>query len=729
MGSFRDPRNEGKNRSMPESDPFLSDLYDRLHQTPMQEKLRRIRPIPVGVVFIEWPGMTMEDIRRHFRMMKDLGFTCLKGLMLCPETDRRAVEHLALDEGLIPWWYDEAGWEDLTDELLEGLGISPDAPPEEIRQNSRLRAHQDKLMRERIDRGPPPRGLGRDREEDELFSFDMDLSAKAVGKFVAFLRETYGTIEALNEAWNVHHAGIPGAGGRHGRRGWESWEELEAALPEAIGTREYRRIRDVIRFKADLMIARIRRRCEAVLEHDPHAPTRAGGEMGLFLPFAARATDMEGIAGTMSELGSFYPSIHLAWHFEEVDFEIVRPVYMQASLVQDWMKGGWTAAWESTGGPQHLSGAKGWTPEAAVETAGFTVDGGVMTQLMLSYLAAGFRGFGFWCWNARTAGLEAGEYALLDRNLEPSSRALQAGRIGHAAQRLRDELWQTRKEPVVGLFQDFENDAMWAALSVHNRDKYRHTPVQARIGAARALIDANVPWEHVTAGDLRSGLAARYKSIYLPAVLNLPADLVDILAAYVEAGGRLVLDLPGAWLDEYGRLLATGPGTPFERIFGCTVRDMQYARNVPRSIEGRPLGSFVADLGLTKAKVVLEYDQGGPAVTEAECGKGTACVLAYEASLMCRRPGNTPGEARLVRFALGPHTSPYACREAIVYRLAAPEADHYFLINDGEAVDARLDTKAFRYARITDAVSEEELEPGAPIALPRYGGRWLRFEK
>ena len=180
------------------TDPFLTGRYDRLHRTPMQEKFRRIAPMPVGVVFVEWPGMTDEAIRSHFRKMKELGFTCLKGIHLCPGTDLRQVMHAALDEGLIPWWYG------------------------------------------------------------------------------------------------------------------------------------------------------------------------AGGEMGLFLPFAARATDMEGIAETMAPLGSFYPSIHPAWHFEEVDFEIPRPVYMQASLAQDWFKGGWAATWESTGGPQQLSGGKGWTPEAAV---------------------------------------------------------------------------------------------------------------------------------------------------------------------------------------------------------------------------------------------------------------------------------------------------------------------------------------------------------------------------
>jgi beta-galactosidase len=671
--------------------------------------------------------MTDEDVRRHLRRIKELGFTCLKGIMLCPGRDLRAFLHMALDEGLIPWWYDEGGWEAMTDDLLARLGIPADTPPEKVRSDPRMLAHQEKVLRARADAEAGARGRRKAQRRKGLdleSGRNMTLAAASVPAFVAWLRQTYGTLDRLADAWNFGHAGLP-----RPARAWASWRDVEADLPEAIGTRDYRRLRDVIRFKADTFNAGIRGRAERARREDPHAPFRAGGEMGLFLPFAARATDMEGIADVMAEHGSFYPSIHLCWHFEEVDFEIARPVYMQASLVQDWFKGGWSAAWESTGGPQQLSGAKGMAPGAAGRTAGFTVDGGVMTQLMLSYLAAGFKGFGFWCWSARTAGVEVGEYALTDRELEPTGRAVEAGRIGRAARRLRDELWLARKEPLVGLYQDFENDAAWAAMSVHNRDKFKYVPMQARVGAARALINANVPWEHVTGADLRAGLAGRYRVIYLPAVIGLESDLLDILSKYVEGGGRLVLDMPGALLDEFGRLLATGPGTRFERTFGATIRDLQYSSNVRRALGGRRLEGFVVDLALTGAAAVAAYEAGGPAVTEHRFGKGTAVILGYEASLLCFRPGDAEAEARLVRWALGPHESPYACRGAIAYRLAAPAADHYFLINDGPAAEATLQTRAYRYARAADAVSGETLALGRPIALAAYSGRWVRCEK
>ncbi|MBM4034461.1 MAG: hypothetical protein FJ291_22170 [Planctomycetes bacterium] len=705
---------------MPEDHDFLVELYDRLHDSPMQRKLRRIAPIPVGCVFIQWPGMTEADIRGHFRLMKELGFTCLKGFMTCPGTSREQIMHLALDEGLIPWWYDEGGWEPITAELLDELGIPPDTPIAELRTNKVFLDYQTKVFRERIDLLAD--AAANDADEPNIpFSCDMKLDPAAVPHFAAWLKRAYGSVKALNEAWNLHHAGIA-----EGKALWRTWGDVEAGISD-VNPKEYRHIRDTIRFKADVYLAKLRRKVDRALERDPHEPLRAGGEMGLFLPFAARATDMEGIAEEMARAGSFYPSIHLSWHFEEVDFEVVRPVYMQASLAQDWFKGGWAATWESTGGPQQLSGGKGWEPEGAAKTAGFTVDDGVMTQLMLSYLAAGFKGFGHWCWNGRSAGWEAGEYALLGRDGKPTARAIQVGRIGQAARRWRDELWAAHKEPLVGVFVDFDNEATWAAISVSGRDKFKHLPIQARVGVSRALINHNVPWEHVTATDLRKGLAHRYRVIYLPAAIALSSDLLDIFSNYVADGGRLVLDMPGAYYDEFGRLLPTAQGSVFEGIFGCVIRDFQFASNVPRAIEGVAIEGFVADLRLTSAEALAHYDGGAPAIAVNRLGRGTALVLGYEASLMCFRPGDVVAEEMLVRHALGENRSPYACDGAIAYRLAAPAADHYFLINDGPATTVNLDTRDYAYASAADAVTQEQLGLGDPIELPAHSGRWLRL--
>ena len=235
------------------------------------------------------------------------------------------------------------------------------------------------------------------------------------------------------------------------------------------------------------------------------------------------------------------PSLHLAWHsLKKTYFEIAKPIYMQSSIVVDWNKGGWTAPWESTGGPQQASGAKAFFFEVADEQPGFTVDAGTMTQCCSATLPPAARApeSGL---NARQCGWEGGEFALLDRNEQVCERTIRSGEIAKAANAHRDELWEAVREPQVGILTDFANDAVWA-MAVKSRTKLKYRLVEARIGANRACIDASVTYEHVTARDLEAGLASRYPVIYMPAFLGLNQSHLGKLQAYVEQGGRLVMD-------------------------------------------------------------------------------------------------------------------------------------------------------------------------------------------
>jgi beta-galactosidase len=722
------------------NDPFLNKLYDSLHETPMQRKLRKIAPMPVGSVFLPWPGMTEDDARHHFRLMKKLGFTCLKQTMPTPEWPVERTLHLALDEGIVPFWYDEGGYEDITPELLKKLGLPATMPVEKALEHPKMIAYQHGLIRQRIGRKLKAVHIATGLDDNAKKNKDWvpsvvgdvkghEIAPVLVPDFIRWLKARYGSIGKLKEAWNYNHVGIA----EHDQ--WQTWKDVEKAWLRGYRTKEYRHITDALRFRAEMFIKHfVRAKVELQKKVDPHEPIRAGGEMGLFLSFASRGTDMEGIAEEMAEGGSFYPSIHLAWHFEEVDFEVARPVYMQAQIAHDWAKGIWSATWESTGGPQYFSGGKSpFVKEAQDKQPGFTVDAGVMTQMMLSYLAAGFKGFGLWAWNYRTAGWEGGEYALVDRNLKPNARTIRVGQIGQAARRYRRELWDAHKEPLVGIFVDWDNEATWAAMSVQGRDYYKTVPVRARIGASRAFINANVPWEYVTARNLRAGLAARYPIIYMPASLSMASDIQQILLDYVRQGGRVVLDMPGAYYDEYSRIFRTDKGTVFEQIFGCSLDEFSYSNplNTEYEVDGLKLGEgFTCALTPTTARVVAKFKHNGlPAVTQNRCGKGSAVIIAYQASWNCHKPGRADIEKFLVKHTLGKLRSPYSCNGALVYRLPSPRADHYFLINDDAAKSVNLDTGKIKYRQITDAVTGEKLKPGAPIKLEGYGGRWLRMEK
>ncbi len=708
-----------------QSDEFLTELYDKLHDSPIQQKFRQIAPMPFGVVFLPWAGCTEQDMRHHFRLMKELGFTNLKQTMATPEWPEKETLRIALEEGIIPFWYGEGGWEAITPELLKKLGIPKDTPIDVIRKNPQMREYQQKVLFKQLEVWKTQKGPG---GKSYFSQPDACLRPDDVRLFRDWVKRQYKTIEELTTAWNQYEVGIC-------ENPYQSWQDFEndpliTVIPgtdeiiPAAG-REYGRVRDILRFKADMNIEYLRNN---VVSDFPEQPVRAGGEMGLFLPFASRGTDMEGIAELMKDRGSFYPSIHLAWHYEEVDYEVARCIYMQSSLATDWFKGGWAATWESTGGPQQFSGGKGWERHGQEGTPGYTVNAGTITQLLLSYLAGGFKGVGLWAWNYRRAGWESGEYALLNRQYEPSERAIRAGQIAQTADKYRDELWKAHKEPLVGVLVNWDNEAIWAAIAGPGRTHFKHYPVQARIGISRALINANIPYEYVTPSDLKAGLAPRYKVVYLPAQVAINDDLFPIFEAYVRQGGRIVLDAPGGWWDEQGKVLDTGKGSPFERLFGTSITDFQYSNNVPRKIGEVMLSGFVIELKPTTAQIIEKFQTGEPSVTEHKLGKGSANILAADASFAMKRPGNSLIEKWTLKHILKNKTFPYQCPNAIVYRLASPKADHYFFINDDQAKTTSLKFTHSHYKSIIDAITGEILKPES-IFLEAYSGRWIRGEK
>jgi beta-galactosidase len=604
---------------------------------------------------------------------------------------------------------------------------------DEAMAHPKMIAYQTQLMHERVDRQAATKAkhgkgnpfLPGDQDPNAVpgvnkLSPGTQLTAEEAPHFMDWLKRNYPDVEALKRAWNAYSGSHSLAAAK-----WQSWDDVAGGLLE-FPQREFRHLRDILRFKADVKLARVRQATRAAQAADPNEPVRAGGEISIFLPHVSVGIDMEGYAGIMAEGGCFYPSMHPGWHLEEVEFELVRPTYMQAAMCADWAKGNWSAPIESSGGPQWWSGGGKvpFVPEVKPLQPAFTFDGGTMAQLICSYLGAGFKGFGLWCWNPREASWEAGEYALCDRNNEVTPRARRVGEFARAMVKHRRELWQARKEPLVGLFQDWENDAMWAALATSGRDRYKMEPTKARIGAARALINANIPWEHVTFRQLDKGLAGRYRVIYLPAVISLSPRLLDILTGYVREGGRVVLDMPGAWLDETGHLIATQPDSAFEKLFGVVLHEYAYANNQPFALGDLELKGFTAVLTPTTARVVQPYQNGHPGITENRLGAGTAVVLGAEAALQCLKPGNVAMERLLVETALGSLESPYACDGAIVYRLASSTADHYFLVNDGPAREVVLDTKAYRYAARIDVVTAEAID--GRIVLPANDARWIR---
>jgi beta-galactosidase len=722
-------------------DPYLTDLYWQLNDSPMQQRLRRLRPLPVGVVYYQQRDEGYAEAKREFETIRDLGFTALKQVLLWdpdnPEGYDERVFRAAIDAGISPWYYGKGGWADITPELLDELGIDLVPTPENmpaIQSHPAMIAHQQEIWHRRVERmeekPPKPEGMGEPGRNSPW------MPPRLIAPFADWLAEHYGSVDSLERAWNCGFIGSC------------DFADFTAAARELQGSdfdvygngtgkknKDFRRYRDAMKFQSELIVANYQETMDLYYDWDPDEPERTGGHQ-LFENQALNTWDLEGQAKTASIGGSFYSSIHLTHHLFLTDNEIMRPVYWQARTIADMFKGGWAAVWESTGGPSAFSGYQQ-----------NTVTGETMSQLFTAYLAAGLKGIGIWIWNSRGEGWEVGEYALTDVQGEPADRAVVAGTFSKRLQEHRFELWEALDEPLVGILYSWENDASLGRMSlgqyelntpVYETDhdaQYRQYHSQGKLGLSRALMNHHIPFEYLTERDLAAGLADRYPVIYLPYMLTLSEKHQEILREYVADGGRLVADFPVFMLDTYGRLNKQRTGSDFHQLFGLQVGDYQHAFNRPLRLLNQDVYSLYGELKVGDAEVVETFDTGLPAVLRHSYGEGEVLLFNFEASRQTFRPGNAAMEDFLTYYTLGEHRPPFAvsgAEQSTVMRRSAPEADHYFILNDGEAETITISSEVIDYGAAVNVYTEErlaEVEDGFRVEVPARSGVWVRVEK
>ena len=159
---------------MSNSDPFLHQRILELTDTPMQRKLRKMAPMPVGAVFLPWPGMTEDEAREQLRTMKELGFTCLKQTMGSKEWPTERIYRVALDEGINPFWYAEGGWEEITPELLTKLGLDPEMDIDEAMDHPKMQEYQKEVINQQIEDDLAARQAKQAQQEVKLDDADKN---------------------------------------------------------------------------------------------------------------------------------------------------------------------------------------------------------------------------------------------------------------------------------------------------------------------------------------------------------------------------------------------------------------------------------------------------------------------------------------------------------------------------------------------------------------------------
>jgi beta-galactosidase len=335
-------------------------------------------------------------------------------------------------------------------------------------------------------------------------------------------------------------------------------------------------------------------------------------------------------------------SAHPSWHFGyfkrsqyaeamSANCEIIRS---GAGPIPFWVT-------ELQGGNNTYSGSRAFCPT-----------GEEITQWLWTSIGAGAQGIIFWCLNPRSIGEEAGEWALLDFQNQPSDRLVAARDVSRclAANRGLFSAARPIESPIAILYV---REAMWAESKVQlsgpgdERDyegRMRGGVIKSALACHETLAENGIEsrlmeidefdWSR---GDY-NGL-----TVLLANQVAIPSRYWTRLHAFVERGGKLIVEGLTAFYDE-NMLSLMNTGFPLERLLGGTLSEVKC---IPGDFR-LPLGASGRTLPTHLWKSYIHNVAGTPLATDGKevlatrnhFGKGETVWVPSLVALGARRTDN-----------------------------------------------------------------------------------------
>lgn len=472
-----------------------------------------------------------------------------------------------------------------------------------------VRDHAGRFLTELVSRyRDHPALAGYDVWNECNYVTDAGYLEATVRRFRDWLKDRYGDLRTLGEAW--------------GRHSFTSWDQVQPprqlqAFVDAM---------DWLEFQADNAFDHLRWRVELIKKLDDVHPVTAHGIAASIVSGARNGADDWRSAAEVDSYGFTWVASRQGdapWqHLHAVDLT------RAASRGKDF----WHA--EAQGGPLWLQ----------PQVLGRPLDDGRVTApedlrlWNLTTLAGGARGLLYPRWRPLLNGPLFGAFGAYGMDGARTPRSEMAGRIARWANSAETtELW--RSAPIRGeLGIVYLPEAQLFDLTLHGDSTTYTTAVR---GVYRGFFDNNVQADFVHIDDIDE-----YRVLYLPYPIMLTAEHARRIADWVGAGGTLISEGCPGYFGDRGWVGTRQPNHGLDEVFGAVEESVLFTPDLLTELELEVAGDrirggvFRQSYRVTDGTACGWYDDGSVAAVDHRHGSGrTRLVGTFPGAGHLRSPG------------------------------------------------------------------------------------------
>ncbi|WP_432927515.1 beta-galactosidase [Microbispora sp. CA-135349] len=409
----------------------------------------------------------------------------------------------------------------------------------------------------------------------------------AAAAFRTWLRERYGGLDALNDAWTTAFWG------QH----YSDWAQITPPratqyLPNPAQALDFRR------FVSDEMLAHFREQRDLLRELTPEVPVTTNYVLAGWASIDhwkwSREVDLVAV--------DHYPSGRGTAAAEQTAFA--------ADLARSWANGRpWLLMEQATG---YVTGPRMTAKEP-----------GEIARHSLQHVARGAKGVMFFQWRASLGGAEQWHPGMVPHT-GPDSRVFrEVCALGEALKRIPPD--EPADEPLV----EAEVAILW--------DEEAWWAVQAP-GLPSAELDCLAAVEQAHRVLWRQGVTtcfahpshdlSAYRAVLVPSLYLISDEAARGLGTYVRGGGTLVVSFFSGIADEHTRIRPGGYPGALREILGVRVEEFRPLADAVTLTDFGVATAWSEVVHLDGAEAVARYPGGGPAVTRRRLGEGTAWYVS-----------------------------------------------------------------------------------------------------